>query len=121
MHNFCALRCPPKDTLFFYPFEILIFVWSNRFLSMKNISKITLIISFLIVVLACSALSMSSVASNYRFTWVAMNPWNGVEGIAFTVGYFLHTDKTVSMLISIGVLLVIWWRLYALIRRTFGI
>ena len=86
---------------------------------MKNINILILIISFVILVLACSALSMSSVASNYRFTWVAMNPWNGVEGIAFTVGYFLHIGKGVSMLISIGVLLVIWWRLYALIHRTF--
>lgn len=86
---------------------------------MKNINILILVISFLILVLACSALSMSSVASNYRFTWVAMNPWNGVEGIAFTVGYFLHTTKAISMLISIGLLLVIWWRLYALIRRTF--
>jgi len=31
----------------------------------------------------------------------------------------LHTGKTVSMLITIGLLLVIWWRLYALIHRTF--
>lgn len=86
---------------------------------MKKINIIILVISFVILVLACSALSMSAVASNYRFTWVAMNPWNGVEGIAFSVGYFLHTDKTVSLLISIGVLLIIWWRLYALLRRTF--
>lgn len=86
---------------------------------MKKINIIILVISFVILVLACSALSMSAVASNYRYTWVAMNPWNGVEGIAFSVGYFLHTDKTVSLLISIGVLLIIWWRLYALLRRTF--
>lgn len=86
---------------------------------MKKINIIILVISFVILVLACSALSMSAVASNYRYTWVAMNPWNGVEGIAFSVGYFLHTDKTVSLLISIGVLLIIWWRLYALIHRTF--
>lgn len=87
---------------------------------MKNINIPILIISFIIVVIACSALSMSAVASNYRFTLVAMNPWNGVEGIAFTVGYFLHTGKTVSLLLSIGLLLVIWWRIYALIARTFG-
>lgn len=86
---------------------------------MKNISLPILIISFLILALACSALSMSSVASNYRFTWVAINPWNGVEGIAFTIGYFLRTGRTVSLLISTGLLLVIWWRLYAVIRRTF--
>lgn len=87
--------------------------------AMKNKNILILIISFIILIVACSALSMSAVASNYRYTWVAMNPWNGVEGIAFTVGYFLHTDKTVSMLITIGLLLIIWWRLYALIRRTF--
>lgn len=86
---------------------------------MKNINILILIISFIILVLACSALSMSSVASNYRFTWVAMNPWNGVEGIAFTVGYFLRIGKGASMLISIGLLFVIWWRLYALIHRSF--
>ena len=83
---------------------------------MKNKNILILIISFIILLVACSALSMSAVAS---YTWVAMNPWNGVEGIAFTVGYFLHTGKTVSMLITIGLLLVIWWRLYALIHRTF--
>lgn len=87
---------------------------------MKNIHIPILIISFILLLLACSGLSMSSVASQYRFTWVVMNPWNGVEGIAFTVGHFLHTSKTISMLITIGLLLVIWWRLYALIRRTFG-
>ena len=76
---------------------------------MKNKNILILIISFIILLVACSALSMSAVASNYRYTWVAMNPWNGVEGIAFTV----------SMLITIGLLLVIWWRLYALIHRTF--
>ena len=72
---------------------------------MKNKNILILIISFIILLVACSALSMSAVASNYRYTWVAMNPWNGVEGIAFTVGYFLHTGKTVSMLITIGLLL----------------
>lgn len=87
--------------------------------TMKNKNILILIISFIILLVACSALSMSAVASNYRYTWVAMNPWNGVESIAFTVGYFLHTGKTVSMLITIGLLLVIWWRLYALIHRTF--
>ena len=52
---------------------------------MKKINILFLIISFIILVIACSALSMSAVASNYRYTWIAMNPWNGVEGIAFTI------------------------------------
>lgn len=87
---------------------------------MKNIRLPIVLLSFLILVLACSALSMSAVDSQYRFTWVAMNPWNGVEGIAFTVGYFLHTGKAVSLLLTAVLLLVIWWRIYALIRRTFN-
>ncbi len=78
-----------------------------------------MVISFLLLVLICSALSMSSVASNYRFTPAAMNPWNGVEGIAFTIGYFLHTDKSISMLIGIGLLFFMWWRIYLLLKRTF--
>ncbi len=86
---------------------------------MKKINILFLIISFIILVIACSALSMSAVASNYRYTWIAMNPWNGVEGIAFTIGYFLHTGKTVSLLLSLGLLLIMWWRLYALLKRTF--
>lgn len=86
---------------------------------MKKQKILILIISFLVLVLACSALSMSAVAREYRFTWVAMNPWNGVEGIALTIGHFFHTKPTTNLLITIGILLVIWWRIYALIYRTF--
>lgn len=86
---------------------------------MKNINYLILIISFLILTMACAALSMSAVSREYRFTWVAMNPWNGVEGIAYTVSHFLHTDKANSMLITFGLLLLIWWRIYALLCRTF--
>ena len=39
---------------------------------MKNKNILILIISFIILLVACSALSMSAVASNYRYTWVAM-------------------------------------------------
>ena len=46
-----------------------------------------------------------------------MNPWNGVEGIAYTVKQFLHTSKSVTNLLSAALLLVIWWRLYALYNR----
>lgn len=84
---------------------------------MKNIRIPILVISFIILVMACSALSMSVVHSDYRFTWNAVNPWNGVEGMAFTVRHFLHVDYSVSMFITVGLLFVIWWRLYALISN----
>lgn len=87
---------------------------------MKRINILFLFLSFLILVIACSLLSMSAVATEYRYTWVAMNPWNGVEGIAFTVGYFLRTSAFWSRFIAIALLLVIWWRLYAVLTRSFG-
>lgn len=86
---------------------------------MKHIDIPFLILSFLLLVIACSALSMSAVAREYRFTWVAMNPWNGVEGIAYTVRHFLHTSPSISMLITLPLLSIIWWRIYALLRATF--
>ena len=124
LYKFCFLYRMFLRTLFFTDTEIFSLnylpLYSIHYTAiMKNKNILILIIPFIILLVACSALSMSAVASNYRYTWVAMNPWNGVEGIAFTVGYFLHTGKTVSMLITIGLLLVIWWRLYALIHRTF--
>lgn len=82
-----------------------------------KINKPALILSLLTLIIACSLLSMTSVGKDYRFTWVAMNPWNGVEGIAYTVKHFLHTSKSVTNLLSAALLLVIWWRLYALYNR----
>lgn len=87
---------------------------------MKRIDKRYLLFSFLLLVIACSLLSMSAVATEYRYTWVAMNPWNGVEGIAFTVGYFLRVGKASGLMITAGLLLIIWWRLYVLLKRIFG-
>lgn len=84
---------------------------------MKKINKLALGISLLVLIIACSALSMTSVAENHRFTWDGMNPWNGVEGMAFTVGYFLHTSNTVTILLTVGLLAVIWWRLYSLFNQ----
>lgn len=85
---------------------------------MKNIHIPILIISFILLLILCSALSMFSVTSAYRFTWVAMNPWNGVEGIVFTIRHFLHMEQTTSLFLAIGLLFIIWWRIYALIRRS---
>lgn len=82
-----------------------------------KINKLALILSLLTLIIACSLLSMFSVGKDYRFTWVVMNPWKGVEGIAYTVGHFLHTSKLVTNLLAGVLLLVVWWRLYALYNR----
>ena len=84
---------------------------------MKKINILTLTISFLLVVLLCSAMSMSAVADNYRWSLVAMNPWNGVEGMSFTISYFLKTDKNISIPLTLLILCILWWRLFTLIKR----
>lgn len=84
---------------------------------MKNINKLALILSLLTLLIACSVLNMSSLPKEYRYTWAGMNPWNGVEGIAFTVSYFLHTGIAATYVITIGLVLMIWWRMYALFNR----
>lgn len=82
-----------------------------------KINKLAFILSLLTLIVACSLLSMTSVHKEYRFTWVAMNPWNGVEGIAYTIKHFLHTSKLITNILTTGLMLVIWWRLYALYDR----
>lgn len=86
---------------------------------MKKINKLALSLALLTLIAACSVLSMATVMEGYRFTWVAMNPWNGVEGIALTVSHFLHTSRIITILITSGLLAVIWWRLYAIYNRSF--
>lgn len=86
---------------------------------MKNISKIALLLSFLVLCIMMSVLSMTASAENLRYTWAAINPWNGVEGVAFTIGYYLSMGATVTYIVTIALLTFIWWRLYALISRFF--
>lgn len=84
---------------------------------MKNIHKIALIVSFIALIALFSLLSMLNYTKEFRYTWQGMNPWNGVEGVVFTVNRFLHTGEVFSWLIGTVLILFIWWRLYALLKR----
>lgn len=84
---------------------------------MKNINKTAFIVSLLVLIAAFSVLSMTSMPEEFRYTWVGLNPWNGVEGLAFTVRYFLHTSVAVPYIITVALLFLIWWRLYAIFHR----
>ncbi len=84
---------------------------------MKNLNKTALIVSFLILLVAFSALGMTSVPQEYRYTLNGMNPWRGIEGLAFTVSYFLHTGTFLTYLCTLALVLLIWWRLYAIFNR----
>ncbi|WP_251622030.1 hypothetical protein [Odoribacter lunatus] len=84
---------------------------------MKNLNKIALILSFIVVLIAFSVLSMSSLPAEYRYTWMGLNPLRGMEGLAFTVQYFLHTGAVLTWTITIALILLIWWRLYAIFNR----
>ncbi len=84
---------------------------------MKNINKLALILSLLLLTVLFSAISIIALPKAFRYTWVAMNPWNGVEGVMLTIQRFLHTGPTWTYIISGCLILLIWWRLYALINR----
>lgn len=84
---------------------------------MKNLNKIALITSFLVLLVAFSVLSMTSVPQELRYTWKGLNPWNGVEGLAFTIRYFLHASVTLTYLLTAVLILLVWWRLYAIFNR----
>lgn len=84
---------------------------------MKNLNKYALLYSFLVLIIAFSALSMSAAPSNMRFTWEGINPWNGFEGLAFTIGYITPVPVWAVYLITIAITLLIGWRLYALFNR----
>ena len=86
---------------------------------MKKVNLLFLILAFILLTMMCSGMSMCSVGREYRFTAVVMNPWNGVEGIYATICRFLHTGKTMGILLTAGLLSLLWWRLYALLRRIF--
>lgn len=84
---------------------------------MKHINKPALFISLIVLVIAFGILSMTSVPQEYRYTWTGINPWNGIEGLAFTIRYFLHTGVAVTYLLTTAVVFLIWWRLYAIFNR----
>jgi hypothetical protein len=82
-----------------------------------KLNKTELIISFIVLVIFCSAISVSSMAENQRWTLAAINPWNGVAGLAFVVNYFLHVGVAFAYAITVGMFLILWWRLYVVIVK----
>lgn len=87
--------------------------------SPMKLNKKELIISFIVLVIFCSAISVSSTAENQRWTLAAINPWNGVSGLAFVVNYFLHVGVALSYALTIGAFLILWWRLYVVTGKIF--
>lgn len=79
---------------------------------MKHLNPTLLVISFVIVLIACSALSVSSVAENYRWTLEALNPLSGIEAIAFVISYLLRIGAVGSYTIAICLLLIIGTAIY---------
>ncbi|MEG1553885.1 MAG: hypothetical protein RSB93_01040 [Rikenellaceae bacterium] len=84
---------------------------------MKKINITALLLSLIVLVIACSAISISSAPENYRWACESINPLNGIEAIAFVVSYLLHTGGFITYIL-VGSMFVILWRvLYALFRR----
>lgn len=86
---------------------------------MKHLNRIPLLVSFLLVTVACSGLSISSVAQNHKWALESINPLNGIELMAFVVSYFLRSGAFVSYGIVMVFLLLVCWGLYALLTLIF--
>lgn len=80
---------------------------------MKKFNKLAFILSFMLLTFACSFISISSVAENHRWALESINPWNGIEGVAFVIGYFLRTGYF-TYVITVGLFLLLWWAVYLL-------
>lgn len=83
----------------------------------RNILSFSIALVFVLV--AFSALSISSVAENDRWTLVAINPWNGVEAVAFVISYFLRTGLLGTYAITLGLASVLWFGVYVFIKTLF--
>ena len=66
-----------------------------------------------------SVTSMAAAPSSVRFTWLGLNPLNSVKGVYTMFHKFLDTAPWLTWLLSVALLLTIWWRLYAMIKRYF--
>lgn len=84
---------------------------------MIQFNKKEFLISFCLIIIFCSAISITTVAENLRFTLDGINPWNAIEGVAFIISYFARTGAVVSYALTICIFLFIWWRLYLLTIR----
>lgn len=82
---------------------------------MRKHNILSFSIAFVLVLVAFSAISISSVAENDRWMLASINPWNGVEGVAFVVSYFLRTGLWSTYAITLGLASVLWFGVYMLI------
>lgn len=76
-------------------------------------------IALVLVLVAFSALSISSVAENNRWTLASINPWNGVEAVAYVISYFSRTGLWTTYAITLGLASVLWFGVYMLITTLF--
>lgn len=84
---------------------------------MKKVNKPVLIVTLGLLVISASAISISSTATNLRCTFDAINPWNGVEAIAFVVSYFLRSGSVATYAIALGLYALFGGAIYLVITR----
>lgn len=84
---------------------------------MKRINWIALILSAIGLAVLLGVTSMAAAPASVRFTWLGMNPLNSVRGVYAMFDKFLHLAPWLTWLLSTALLLILWWRMYAMIRR----
>lgn len=84
---------------------------------MKNIDRTSLIISFIILIVVFSIISIIASPTDIRFSLQGINPWNTVRAVPLMFKRFMDVDSWIIYTISVLLLAYLWWRTYALIYK----
>lgn len=83
----------------------------------KRTDPLSLVLATIALLLVFSVLSFIAAPPSVRFTWLGLNPWNGVQGVFALVHKYLATADFWTYLIGGVLILIIWWRMYAVVHR----
>ncbi len=86
---------------------------------MKKINLLALALSFAALAVLLGVTSMAAAPPSVRFTWLGMNPLNSVRGVYMMFHKFLDTAPWLTWILSVALILVIWWRMYVVVCRFF--
>lgn len=84
----------------------------------KHTDPLSLILATIAILLVFSVLSFIAAPPSIRFTWLGLNPWNSVQGVFALVHKYLNTPDFWTYLIGVLLILLVWWRMYAVVHRS---
>ncbi|MDY4042790.1 MAG: hypothetical protein SOY65_03165 [Marinifilaceae bacterium] len=84
---------------------------------MKKIDKLIVFLSLISLTVIFSLMSLVAAPSPIRYTWKGINPLNGIEGVYSMFEKYLGLAPWLTGILSGILILLVWWRLYTMIKR----